>query len=224
MTEAVIMAGGRGLRLHPLTARTPKPLLKVGSKPILERIVEQLVHAGVQDITFCVHYMAEKITEYFGDGSRFGFSAGYFYEKAPMGTVGGLHEIRASGPVIVCNGDIVADIDFAKLMKFHAESPEYAVMATALYQHQIPYGVVEMEPDLDVVAQVREKPIENFSVAAGIYVLPARAVRLIKPPMDMPDLLAKIPTRAFPIEGYWCDIGRFESLAKAHIDWTVREQ
>lgn len=222
MTQAVVMAGGRGLRLHPLTARLPKPLLKVGDQPLLERIVHQLKAACLTDITFTVCYMADKIADYFGDGSRFGVRISYRHETEAMGTVGGLMGLPADGPIVVVNGDIVADIDFAELTHFHLTGRHDATMAVALYQHQVPFGVVQ-STETGTVLDTREKPIENFTVAAGIYVLPSWAPRMIKGPMDMPDLLDKMHVRAWPIRGYWCDIGRFESLAKAHIDWTMKE-
>lgn len=221
MTHALIMAGGRGLRLHPITAKTPKPLLKVGDKPLLERIIERLRDGDVRDITIATHYLAEQIEGYFGDGSAWGVSIAYIRETEPLGTAGAVSKMRTDDPFIVCNADIVADLDFDDLMAFHNLHEADATMAVALYQHQVPFGVVQTD-EIGLVAGIREKPIENFTVAAGVYVLPP-SVTSLSGKVDMPDLLGSLTVMAYPIRGYWCDVGRFESLAQAHIDWTLRQ-
>lgn len=213
--KALIMAGGRGLRLHPLTSKTPKPLLRVGDKPLVERMVDQLTQGGVKDITIATGYLAEKIEHHFGGRVK------YIRETTPLGTAGAIQHFRTDDPFIVCNADIVADVDFKNLMEFHSAHEADATMAVALYQHQVPFGVVQTD-EIGLVAGIREKPIENFMVAAGIYVLPPSATA-ISGPLDMPDLLGSLTVMAYPIQGYWCDVGRFESLAKAHIDLMIRE-
>lgn len=221
MTAIVIMAGGRGLRLHPLTQKTPKPMLRVGSRPILETIIDKCVAQEFRRFILCVSYKAELIESYFGDGSSRGLDISYIREGEPLGTAGALRFLKTTNPFIVHNADIVADVDYADLMEAHEKSGFEATAALALHQHQVPFGVAVM--DGERIARIDEKPIECFSVAAGIYVLPPHAPRLIpEGPMDMPSLLEKMSVGSYPIEGFWADVGHFESLAAAHIEWGLR--
>lgn len=216
------MAGGMGLRLHPLTISTPKPLLKVGSKPIIETIIDRCASHGFKDFTICVNYKAELIEGYFGNGSSRGLDIKYIHESKPLGTAGALRSFfPMNQPFIVHNADVLADVDYNDLMKKHFDHGLDATACLGLHLHQIPYGVAVM--DGDRVTEIREKPIESFSVSAGIYVLPPDAPRKIADGhCDMPDLLNKMSVGAYPIEGFWCDVGHFESLAVASINWSLR--
>lgn len=221
-TNVVIMAGGRGLRLHPLTLTQPKPLLRVGNKPILETIIDKFIAQGFLRFILCVNYKAELIQRYFGDGSEKGCTITYIHENEFLGTAGALRFYKPMNqPFIVHNADIIADIDFNDLMRAHKAHGQDATVALALYQHQIPYGTAVIQGD--TVTEIREKPIESFLVNAGIYVLPPKAPMMLdKGPSDMPDLLNRLTVGAYPIEGFWCDLGHFESLAVASINWNLR--
>ncbi len=221
MIPIVLMAGGRGLRLHPLTEKTPKPMLRVGSRPILETIMDKCAAQGFTKFVLCVNYLAEKIEGHFGDGSSRGWNITYIHEQDFLGTAGALRFFSPMGSTfIVHNADIVADISYADLMAAHGKNGYDATTCLALHHHQVPFGVAVM--DGERVVRIDEKPIECFSVAAGIYVLPPHAPRLIpEGRMDMPSLLEKMSVGGYPIEGFWADVGHWESLAKANINWSL---
>lgn len=223
MTEVVIMAGGKGLRLHALTQRgpqVPKPMLRVGSKPLLETIIDGFAEYGLRRFHIATHYKAELIEGYFGDGSSRGLSIKYIREHEPLGTAGALRFMRkADGPFFVSNADILADINYADMLDKHNCE---ATMALALYQHQIPYGVVECDGN-DRVNGIAEKPIKNYLVNAGVYILPPKAKDMIPAgPYDMPNLLNRLSVGAYAIEGHWYDVGQFADLAAAHINWSLK--
>jgi NDP-sugar pyrophosphorylase family protein len=221
LTPIVIFAGGRGLRLHPLTDKLPKPLLKVGSHPILEQIIDGFSSQGFRRFWLCVNYRADLIEDYFGDGSSRGLKIKYIEEDEPLGTGGALNLLPDFDvPYIVCNADVLTKLSYGHLMEAHARSNAQATVCAALYQHQVPYGVLRHENgSLD---SIDEKPIENFSVNAGIYVLEPGA-RDYAPSrvFDMPDLIGRLKAQGLkvsvhPLEDFWCDVGTFEDLARAN--------
>ena len=216
------MAGGLGLRLHPLTLKTPKPLLRVGSKPILETIIDKFIAQGFRRFTLCVNYKAELIERYFGDGHEKNCVITYIHESEYLGTAGALKFFHPMNqPFIVQNADIIADIDYNDMMRAHKEHGHDATIALGLFQFQIPYGVVKTEGS--IVVRVEEKPIESHLVNAGIYVLPPKAAQMIpNGHYDMPDLLNNMTAGVYPIEGTWLDIGHWESLAVANINWSLK--
>ena len=228
MSAVVIMAGGRGLRLHPLTARTPQPLLRVGSKPLLETIIVRFAEQGFRKFYLAVHYHADLIERYFGNGRRWEIVIEYLREPEPLGTAGAIHLLPPmAGPFIVSNADILADIDYRDLLGRHRENQSVgqrdATVCVALYQHQVPFGVVGTDADGRVI--VREKPIENFQVVAGVYVLPPKAVWMSGPgKCDMPELLDRLRVGTYEILGPWYDVGRFEDLTRAHVDWRINNE
>ena len=224
----VIMAGGRGLRLNPLTEHTPKPMLKVGSKPILETILCRFIAQGFKQFTFAVHYRAEVIVRHFGGGERWGARVAYLHEPGPLGTAGalGLLALQPGAPFIVANGDVLADLDYRAMLWAHEKSGAVATVALGLHQYQIPFGVPRVN-DAGEVVRLDEKPIENTAVSAGIYVLSPEALSALDGGrMDMPELLLKLIERGqedgvpavvtYPIEGHWIDVGRFEDLGRAN--------
>lgn len=228
--SAVVMAGGYGTRLRPLTKKTPKPLLPVGDTPVLERIVKQLQEAGITDIVITTYYQANKIMKYLGDGSRYGVHIRYTLEEKPMGTAGALSLIEEplSTPFLVMNGDILTRLDFRALLDFHRETGAVMTMCVKQYGMQVPYGVVEVEGG-DVVG-LSEKPSFNFFINAGIYLLEPHLQRLIPrgQPYDMTDLVQQLLDAGervvcFPIREYWLDIGRLEDYQKACEDVTNEE-
>lgn len=223
-----IMAGGFGKRLHPLTENIPKPLLRVGNRPIIETIIEQFIDHGFHDFFISIHYKSEQIREYFKDGSQYGVNIHYVHEDKPLGTAGSLG-LLPDGlpdlPIIVMNGDLLTNVDFKDLLDFHNNSNTEATMCVREYDIQVPFGVVDI--DGGRIAKIREKPIHKFFVNAGIYVLNKNLVDKVdgKCYLDMPDFLEnELKSKginAFPIHEYWLDIGRIEEYTKANQDATT---
>jgi NDP-sugar pyrophosphorylase family protein len=222
----VIMAGGRGMRLEELTRDTPKPMLRVGSRPLLETIVREYVRQGFSNFWLAVNYKAEQIESHFGDGGAFGANIRYLRERQRLGTAGALSLLpEAPGePFIVTNADLLTKEDYGDMVDRHVASGADATMAVREYEMQVPFGVVR-EKDGRIEA-IDEKPIHRFVVAAGMYVLSPHALAHVpKDTMfDMPslfDALAKSGkrTRCHPIEGYWLDIGRATDYEKANSDF-----
>jgi len=222
----VIMAGGLGTRLHPLTEETPKPMLKVGGKPILETIIQSFIDQGFTNFFVSVNYKANIISEYFGDGSRLGAKINYLHEKSRLGTAGALsllpREIHA--PIIVMNGDLLTRISVDALLDFHERESAVATMVVREDHYQVPYGVVEV--DGTQIVGVEEKPIQRHLVNAGIYVISQDGLNNIPGDTfyDMPTHFAKLAanghrTAAFPLHEYWVDIGRLDELERAQREW-----
>lgn len=213
--RVVLMAGGEGRRLLPLTEGTPKPMLKLGGKPILEHLVEQLAAAGFVHFVISVNYLADQIRAHFGDGSRWGVEIEYLSERKPLGTVGALGLLKPAPkePFLVMNGDVLTKANFGALLDFHAAEKGLATVCVKRHEIQIPYGVVEL--DGRRLVSFLEKPTHRFLVNAGIYILDPRALAWIPKgrPCDMPELLAAIRRKrrsgvaCFPVEEYWLDIG-----------------
>lgn len=222
--KAVVMAGGIGARLRPLTDHTPKPMLDVGGRPLIELIIERLLQAGIHNIGISTNYQAEKIKEHFGDGRDFGIELSYIDEDRPLGTAGALGLMdRPSGPVLVINGDILTQLDFKALLSYHQEQKADLTIAVRQYGMQVPYGVIEC--DGPIVKTLREKPEVEFLVNAGIYLLEPSVYRYIpkNERMDMTDLIQKLlddgrPVVSFPIVEYWIDIGQPEDYKQAQDD------
>lgn len=219
----ILMAGGLGTRLHPLTKECPKPLLKVGGKPILEIILESLAEQGFKQIFLSVNYKAEMIHDYFREGEKWGVHLNYIHEKERLGTAGALSLLpeRPTTPMIVINGDILTRTSFDSLLKFHEEQDAVATMAVREYDLQVPYGVVRM--DGTKIKSIEEKPVQRFFVNAGIYTLSPEVLEYIPKNtfFDMPTLFehlisANQPTSAYPLREYWLDIGRMSDLEKAN--------
>lgn len=219
----VLMAGGLGTRLQPLTRECPKPLLSVGGKPILEIIVENFAEQGFKQIFLSVNYKAEMIQDYFGEGDRWGVKLTYLHEKERLGTAGALSLLpeRPTTPIIVMNGDILTRNSFDSLLQFHQVQGAVATMAVREYDFQVPYGVVRM--DGTKIEAIEEKPLQRFFVNAGIYALSPEVLDYLpgKTFFDMPTLFERLiaanqPTGAYPLREYWLDIGRMSDLEKAN--------
>lgn len=224
--SVILMAGGVGSRLKPLTDNCPKPLLKVGGQPILETIIRRLTDHGLSKIFLSVNYKKQMIKDYFGDGKKFGVSVGYLEEDTPLGTAGALSliENQFELPIIVMNGDVLTNVNFDHLLAFHEENEAAATMCVREFEYQVPYGVVNVKGHeiIDIV----EKPIEKCLVNAGIYVLSPKVLQMIPKDefFDMPSLFdlvreKKMKTTAFPIREYWTDIGQHEDFTKAEGDF-----
>lgn len=221
-----LMAGGFGKRLHPLTKTCPKPLLKVGDKPILELILESFVNSGFHRFYISTHYMPEKIREHFGDGSRWGVSITYIHEDSPLGTAGALGLLpkgEIQQPLFMMNGDLLTTLNYLSLLAFHEEHGGSATLCVREYEYQIPYGVIESESHRALA--IREKPVQSFNVNAGIYLLSPELVKRVpaNQPLDMPDLLqqeisAGRGVNLYTLTDYWLDIGRMDDFNRAQTD------
>jgi dTDP-glucose pyrophosphorylase len=215
-----LMAGGFGKRLRPLTIETPKPLLKVGGKPILQTILESFVHSGFHNFYISTHYKAEMLRAYFGDGNKWGISIEYVHEEKPLGTAGALGLLpqgKFDKSIIMMNGDLLTNIDHEQLLKYHDDLGGIATMCVREYDFQVPYGVVTTEKNR--VKNIVEKPVHNFFVNAGIYVISPELPQKVSKNRytDMPDLLQEQITMGeqvnmFPMHEYWLDIGRLEDF------------
>lgn len=224
--RAVILAGGKGVRLRPLTYTIPKPLLPVGEKPILEEIIERFKTFGVRDFVIAVGYRAELIETYFRDGAPLGVRIDYVRETHPLGTAGPLALVRASfalppdEPLLAMNGDILTDLDMGAFVEFHRRGGYEITIATREYQLQHPYGVLKL--DGERVAGIVEKPAVTDIVSAGIYAIQPSALDVI--PLDsffdIPDLVNKLLEQgrsvgAYQFAGEWLAIDRIEQLEDA---------
>ncbi len=220
-----LMAGGFGTRLHPLTKDIPKPLLKVGNKPILETIIHQFVDHGFHNFYISTHYKSELIRAHFKNGDQHGVSIRYIHEDMPLGTAGSLGLLPDNLPdlpIIIMNGDLLTKVDFQHLLDFHGNHNADATMCVREYDFQVPYGVVAI--DGCSIRGITEKPIQKFFVNAGIYILNRNLINKVDGEsfLNMTDFLEKEldcgGVNAFPIHEYWLDIGRIEEYEKANQD------
>ena len=218
---AVVMAGGFGTRLMPLTKDVPKPMLEVGERPLVEHTVERLRKAGIQRVYMATHYKAEALTEHFGDGQEFGVDIRYVDEEVPLGTAGALAQLNgAKEPFLVINGDIMTDLNFRSLLDFHREHEADMTVGVRQYEFSVPYGVVStIETD---ITGITEKPTQRMFVNAGIYLIEPEICGMVPrgQHFDMTDLIQTLLVKrrrvvAFPISEYWVDIGRVEDYEKA---------
>lgn len=221
-----LMAGGFGKRLRPLTDRCPKPMLKVGDKPILETVLINFIEAGFHQFYISTHYLADQIKDYFGNGEKWGVTIHYVHEQQPLGTGGALGLLPPDLPqlpLIMMNSDILTKVDFQRLLAFHNDSDALATMCVREYEYQIPYGVVQGEAGF--IKDMVEKPTQHFFVNAGIYVIEPSMTQMVKSEqmIDMPTLLEQCindsyQVQMFPIHEYWLDIGKHDDFNKAQVD------
>ena len=224
--RVILMVGGLGTRLRPLTQDTPKPMLKVGNKPILQTIVEKFAEYGFVNITMCVNFNASIIRDYFGDGKEFGVNIDYVLEQKRMGTAGALSLLkeRPSEPFFVMNGDLLTNVNFEHIFNYHMLNKATATMCVREYDYEVPYGVVKMNDNK--ITAIAEKPVQKFFVSAGIYMLSPEILDLIPKNefYDMPALFEKLiklskNVISFPIREYWLDIGRMEEYQRANEEY-----
>jgi len=219
-----LMAGGFGTRLKPLTDNCPKPLLKVGDKPILETVLLSFIKSGFHNFYISTHYLPEMIKEYFGYGEKWGVSINYVHEEQPLGTGGALGLLPKDLPelpVIMMNGDVLTKVDLEALLAFHNENDANATMCVREYEYQVPFGVIESEGNK--IKSMVEKPIQRFHVNAGIYVVGRKIIEQVNnnEVVDMPTLLERYLDKSvlmFPFHEYWLDIGRIDDFNRAQID------
>jgi dTDP-glucose pyrophosphorylase len=222
---AIIMAGGRGERLRPLTDQMPKPLLKVGDKPIIEHSVDRLISFGIDELWISVRYMGEQIEDYFKDGSSKGASIKYIWEDAPLGTIGaaGKADISKHDYVLISNSDILTNLDYEDLFLDFIKKDAKLSIVTIPYNVDIPYAVLETTNEN--VLSFREKPTYTYYSNGGIYLLKKECLALI-PKGDFfnaTDLMEKLIAKgekvvSYPLRGYWLDIGRHDDYTKAQED------
>ena len=223
----LLMAGGFGKRLYPLTNNTPKPLLEIGKKPILETIIERFISQGFYNFYISLHYLSEQLQDYFGDGSKWGVKINYIIEDEPLGTAGvlGLLQDKLTGfPLIMMNGDLLTNINFEHLLNYHKDQSVIATVCVREYDFQVPYGVVEAKDN--IIRDIIEKPTHKFFVNAGIYALDEKFIKDIAENryIDMPDLIKskinhKERINLFPIHESWLDIGSMDQYKKARRDY-----
>ena len=214
--RAVVMAGGYGRRLRPLTERVPKAMLPIGDRPLLELIVRQLSNAGVRRMNIATHYKGDQIARHFGDGTGFGFDIQYLEEEQPLGTAGALALLPACDePLLVVNGDVLTDVDFRAMLHFHLDCSADMTVGVRQYEIRVPYGVVETN-DVKVVG-ISEKPTIRHFINAGIYLLNHDVCRFIPTGerFDMPDLIKVLIENgqtvvSFLVREYWADVGTVE--------------
>lgn len=218
--SAVIMAGGFGKRLLPLTESVPKPMLPVGDRPLLEHVIQQLRRSGIREVNMTTHYLPESISNHFGNGEGFGVKLNYLQEDNPLGTAGGVKLMkRPDGPFLVVNGDILTGVPFHEMLRYHQKHRAEITVGVRKYEMQVPFGVVQCD---DVrIRSIEEKPSLSFFVNAGTYLLEPSAYDCIPDgrPFDMTDLIQKLldagrTVIGFPIMEYWIDVGRPEDYKK----------
>ena len=222
----VLMAGGEGKRMHPLTKNCPKPMLKVGGKPMLEIILEQCAESGFRKFFFSVHYLKQQITNYFGNGNRWGVEIQYLVESQPLGTAGALSLFSQAPeqPTLVMNADVLSRVDYVKLINFHIENKSSATICVREHQTEVPFGVIKTNgPKIESIV---EKPVLTHSINAGIYVLNPEMISLLPKGQvfDMPQLLESglernLSINAFPLHEFWVDVGQPSKYEQVNGEW-----
>lgn len=223
--DAVIMAGGRGQRLRPLTDITPKPLLKVGSKPIMEHNLDQLAKYGIDDFWVSVKYLGDQIENYFGNGKQKNIKIEYVWETEPLGTIGAVSKITnfEHDYVLVTNSDLLTNIDYENFfLDFVTQKADFAVL-TIPYQVNIPYAVLETKDG--AIKSFKEKPTYTYYSNGGIYLMKKEVLKYIPKnrfynSTDLMENLIKNNYKviSYPFLGYWLDVGRHEDFEKAQAD------
>ena len=223
----VLMAGGNGRRLAPLTDACPKPLIKVGPRPILETIVRNFAAQGFRDLWLSVNHLGAMIEDHFGNGSQWDVRIRYLRESTPLGTAGALSLIPQipRRPLLVMNGDVLTDIDFRALLAFHRTSGAEATLCVREQEITVPYGVVEARGDC--LREIIEKPAKTYFINGGIYVIEPQVLTSIayNAAIDMPQILEQLVTEGakvalHKVQGYWCDIGQKPDLDRANVEFS----
>jgi len=224
----VLMAGGLGSRLMPLTENIPKPMLKVGGKPILQVILESFRSQGFSNFVVSLNYLGHLIKDHFGDGTKWGVNIEYVEEEKQLGTAGALSLLKnkIDTPLIVMNGDILTKVDFRQLIQFHEEHKAQATMCVREYHVEVPFGVIEN--DGHRIRSLQEKPRHRFLVNAGIYVIEPDVLGHVpeNEHLDMPSLISSLVDRGqhaclFPMREYWLDVGRMDDFDRAQSEFLA---
>lgn len=229
--RAVILAGGKGTRLRPLTAVFPKPLVPLGNKAIIEILLRRLKQFGLTDVTICTGYLAEMIMALCGDGKKFGLNIDYLPEETPLGTAGPLAQLQNStDPIIVMNGDLLTTLSFTRMLESHKQAN--ADMTIGIYKRdvKIDFGVVQKD-ETGQFTGFEEKPTYHFEVSMGVNIISANALKHIKPGeyFDMPDLVKAVhasggKVNCFQEDCFWLDIGRLDDYGLAQEEFENNEE
>ncbi len=223
----VLQAGGLGSRLKPLTDGCPKPMLQIGSRPLLESILVNFIEQGFNRFFISVNYKAEMVQRYFADGSKWGAQIEYLREDEQLGTAGALSLLPETPtlPMVVMNGDLLTLVNFNQMLDFHNEQSATATMGVREYDFQVPFGVVKL--DEQRLVALEEKPVQRYFINAGVYVLEPSTLSLIHPGQrtDMTTVFRQLmdnnaETAVFPIREYWLDIGRYDDLERANREFN----
>jgi|LGOV01.1.fsa_nt_gb dTDP-glucose pyrophosphorylase len=222
--SAMVMAGGFGKRLYPLTKELPKSMLPVGERPLMQLIIEQLRKSGIRNVNIATHYQSEKINNFFGDGTAFDVNINYVNEDNPLGTAGALGLMENNEePLLVINGDILTKVDYRAMLDYHREQRADMTIGVRQYNLQVPYGIIEY--DGPWVRKILEKPDLNFMVNAGIYLIEPSVRHYIKngQHMEMTNFIQQLINDgctivSFPIIEYWLDIGKHADYEQAQND------
>ncbi len=220
----VIMAGGYGKRLLPLTEKVPKPMLPLNGRPSLEHTLAKLRQSGIRSVNLATHHLSDAIVEHFKDGSGFGVELRYFQEEEPLGTAGGLAKMTSgTDPLLIINGDVLTSLDVRAMLDFHREHRALLTVGVRQYDIEVPFGVVDTQGVR--VVSIQEKPVLRHFINAGIYIADRSICRLVPEGrrFDMTDLICAViesggTVISFPIREYWIDIGRIEQYEKAELD------
>ena len=225
----VVMAGGEGTRLHPHTLNTPKPMVLIQGKPMLEHILLRAKSNGFRNFILVVHHLSQIIEDYFGNGAKWGINIQYIKEETPLGTAGGLAQLSVLGkdPVLVTNGDVISNLDYSDILQFHLANGSSGTMAVRHHELVHPFGVVHLE-GLNIKS-IEEKPLYRNYINAGVYVISAEAIKSLDPGayMNMTDFFATLIARsevicAYPIHESWIDVGRPEDLKEITINFQEK--
>ena len=222
--HVVLVAGGEGRRLRPLTEHVPKPMLPVGDRPLLERTIDRLRDAGVHRVAISTHHLADRIIDHFGNGAAHGVEVGYLSEDQPLGTAGALRLLGdVRDPMVVINGDVLTGVDFRGMLAYHREHGAAVTVGVRRCELQIPYGVLECDGPL--IRGVCEKPRQSFLINAGVYLVEPTSLASIPEGrrFDMTDLMMALIAEgkrvvSFPIVEYWLDIGQPSDYEQAQVD------
>jgi len=225
--DAVVLAGGRGTRLAPLTVTVPKPLLPLGDRPIIDVLISQLASAGVRRVHVCLGYLAPLMQAFLADGARWGVEIISSIEDEPLGTAGGLRLLSGlSDDFLVVNGDTLTDLDFAHMAAAHRDADAWATLFTPWIDEKVDYGVVSIDTDSGALTGYEEKPRRGYHVSSGVYVLSRRILALVPAagPFDMPDLIRAAMGQGRKVStyrpaAYWKDIGRLDHYEAATRDF-----
>jgi len=224
---AVILAGGKGVRLKPFTMVIPKPLLPIGDVPIIEVVIRQIAASGIRRVAVMLGYMAQLFIATFGDGSRWGVNIEYYIEDEPLGTAGSLRMLKnPERHMLVMNGDILTTLDYRKIVDYHKAHNASGTIAVTQRKAHIDYGVI-VKSDGGVLGEYREKPVLEYDVSMGINVLSSESLDLIPSDgkFDIPELMTALirtgkKVMCFDTDCYWQDIGRFEDYEQASADFV----
>jgi NDP-sugar pyrophosphorylase family protein len=224
--KAVVLAGGKGTRLAPYTRILPKPLMPIGDMPILEILLRQMSHAGIDEVILTVGHLSHLMCAFFQDGRQFGMKIGYSHEEEPLGTAGPLSLIEGlDDTFFVTNGDVLTTLDFRELLMYHRNCGGIATIAAHARKVRIDLGVIQQNGNHEIIGYL-EKPTYDYSVSMGIYVFEPRVLTFIpyNTYLDFPDLVLKLiqageRVLSYPYDGYWKDLGRPDDYEQATIDF-----